>query len=621
MGRWGNGLSTTARVKSLREILEKKKYGIDSFQREYKWENRQIEELIDDLEAKFNMQYKEGDAQERVKEYTEYYMGTIIISNSKQGNFIVDGQQRLTSITLLLIYLNSLQESIPPDDREEIDSMISSKVFGERSYNLEIEDRVRCMDAIYKGKEFTPDRESEINIIRAYDDIKERSEFKPGNKKLLHFISWLSEKVQFVEITMPTSDDAYSIFETMNDRGLSLTPTEMLKGYLLTNAGSNHKELNLNEKWNRRIQEIRNANKNLNNNEDSEFFRSWFRAKYAETIRATKKNAKNEDFEIIGTRFHNWVRDNKEKIGLNKERDYQDFLESKFDFYSKLYLQIHGAADVITEGLEHVYYIEKLEVSPSFYYPALMAPVLLDDKESEIIRKMDMVARFLEMFYVYRKINRKTTGHSSIRHAIFGIIKEMRNKDSAELADLLKKKIKNVIDDSGGMNGMGHLGLVTNNKKFIRYILSRITSHVERMSEAKNTFDDYMSKNIKNPYSIEHIISNQFDREKDNFTDKVEFEELRDRLGGLLLLPSDFNKSFGDLPYSEKVGKYDSQNLLARSLNGLCYENNPSFNAYVAKMGHPFRAYPKFGKNEIESRQKLYTKICTEIWNTEKFAV
>ena len=47
---------------------------------------------------------------------------------------------------------------------------------------------------------------------------------------LLHFYDWLAKKVFFIEIVAATEQDAYEIFVTMNDRGLSLTSTEMLKG-------------------------------------------------------------------------------------------------------------------------------------------------------------------------------------------------------------------------------------------------------------------------------------------------------------------------------------------------------------------------------------------------------
>ena len=47
---------------------------------------------------------------------------------------------------------------------------------------------------------------------------------------LPYFIDWLIENVHLVEITAFSDEDAYTIFETMNDRGFSLTPTEMLKG-------------------------------------------------------------------------------------------------------------------------------------------------------------------------------------------------------------------------------------------------------------------------------------------------------------------------------------------------------------------------------------------------------
>ena len=52
------------------------------------------------------------------------------------------------------------------------------------------------------------------------------------------FADWLIENVYFVEVTASADTDAYAIFETMNDRGLSLTPVDMLKSYLLSQMGA-----------------------------------------------------------------------------------------------------------------------------------------------------------------------------------------------------------------------------------------------------------------------------------------------------------------------------------------------------------------------------------------------
>ena len=64
------------------------------------------------------------------------------------------------------------------------------------------------------------------------------------------------EDVHLVEITAYSDDDAYTIFETMNDRGLSLSPTDMLKGYLLANITDAEKRTRAGHVWKQRVQAL-----------------------------------------------------------------------------------------------------------------------------------------------------------------------------------------------------------------------------------------------------------------------------------------------------------------------------------------------------------------------------
>lgn len=95
-----------------------------------------------------------------------------------------------------------------------------------------------------------------------------------------------------------------------------------------------------------------------------------------------------------------------------------------------------------------------------------------------------------------------------------------------------------------------------------------------------------------------------------------EFQEQRNRLGDLVLLPKDFNASYGDMPYEEKVHHYYGQNPLAQSLHPMTYENNPSFRRLRETYGLAFQAYPEsFKKADIEARQELYMDLAKVIWD------
>jgi uncharacterized protein with ParB-like and HNH nuclease domain len=87
--------------RTVRELLANRKYSIDYYQREYKWHKKQVTELLDDLAAKFSDSYEEGDNRSAVADYGHYFLGSIIISDKDGQKFIIDGQQRLTTLTLL----------------------------------------------------------------------------------------------------------------------------------------------------------------------------------------------------------------------------------------------------------------------------------------------------------------------------------------------------------------------------------------------------------------------------------------------------------------------------------------------------------------------------------------
>jgi len=223
------------KAKTVRELLKGVKYSIDYFQREYKWQDKQIRELIDDLGGKFLEDYDPSHERRRVAGYPHYLLGSIIVSKKGGDNSIVDGQQRLTSLTLLLVFLRNLQQGRP--HQVTIDDLIFSEAFGEKSFNIDVPDRLPAMEGLYDGRpiDVTGRTESVQNVVARYRDIETAFPQELRDEALPYFIDWLLNNVHLVEIVAYNDDDAYTIFETMNDRGLSLSPTDMLKGYLLAN--------------------------------------------------------------------------------------------------------------------------------------------------------------------------------------------------------------------------------------------------------------------------------------------------------------------------------------------------------------------------------------------------
>jgi len=595
--------------KTVRELLAGRKYSIDYYQREYKWQTKQVAELIDDLSAKFLESYEPEHERAAVAEYGHYFLGSIIISDKDGQKFIIDGQQRLTTLTLLLIYLqHQLQDS---EQRSQLAELIFSQKFGKRSFNLDIPERTSCMEALYIGQEFVSNDQPEslANILARYTDIDESFPTDLRDQALPYFVDWLIESVHLVEITAYSDDDAYTIFETMNDRGLSLTPADMLKGYLLANIIDSDDRVHAGKVWKERI----GALMDLGKDEDADGIKSWLRSQYAHSIRERKRGAAPEDFDLIGTEFHRWVRDHEDRLGLKRSGDFVRFIDRDFAFYGHWYERLRSAADAFTPGLECVYF--NAEHNFTLQYPVLLSPLQVGDTDEIILRKIGITAAFLDVLIHRRIWNWRAIDYSTMQYAMFIIMRDIRGKGTDELLELLHERLDAetetfLSNESFRLHGM--------NGRQIHRLLARMTEFVETRSGMPSHYADYAKRGGKGGFEIEHIWADHPERHEDEFVHPSEFAEYRNRIGDLLLLPKSFNASYGDLPYEDKLVHYDSQNLLARSLNGNSYDHNPGFRRFIEESGLDFRPHTEFKKADLDARQELYRQLAQHIWSPDR---
>ena len=420
-------------AKTVRQLLGVK-YAVDYYQREYKWETKQIQELVEDLTNKFFDDYREDHSRSAVQQYGRYFLGSIIVSRKDGDNFIVDGQQRLTSLTLLLIYLRNLQRD--RDQRVSIDDLIFSERYGEKSFNLDVPRRLPAMTALFEQKSFdeSSHEESVQNIVIRYRDIEELFPTELAGDALPYFIDWLVENVHLVEITAFSDEEAYTIFETMNDRGLSLTPTEMLKGFLLANIADEDKKTLGNELWRKRTQELADYGKET----EADFFKAWLRSQYAQKARERRRGARPEDFDRMGTEFHRWVRDHAtdkddDLLTLKYSDDFYEFIQRDFEFYSRQYLRLLAASQTLVPGLEYVFYNATLGFT--LQHMMLLAPLRPTDDEEVIMRKLRLVAMFIDILLAWRIWNFRSITYSTMQYAAFTYMRDIRGLDDAALAE------------------------------------------------------------------------------------------------------------------------------------------------------------------------------------------
>jgi hypothetical protein len=442
-----------------------------------------------------------------------------------------------------------------------------------------------------------------------YTNISESFPEDIDRNTLPFFMDWIKHNVILVEIIAYSDENAYTIFETMNDRGLNLTPTEMLKGFMLSKFKDPAKRIKANEIWRDSIKSLHEWDKD----EDQRFLQAWLRSQYAETIRPGKAGSKNEDFEKIGTRFHSWVRDNLDKVGLasGTADDFDRFINEDFCFYNRNYIKLLEATSSLSNFNEHVYYMSFWGIAPTLGYPLILSPLKLGDDEGLIAQKMNIVAKYIESFSVRRAVNFRNFSASSIRYTMYMLVKELRGKDVKTLTSILSEKL-NSMEES--FDGMDDFRLHGQNKYFVRFLLSRMTSFIEKECKINSSFSSYMGESSSKPFEIEHIWADKFSEHRGEFDQENQFNEYRNRIGALILLPNGTNQSFSDKPYSEKVGHYIKENALAQSLCSLNYQNNPNFTGMMSRLNLHFEPHCQFKKEDIIKRQALYIDICKKIW-------
>lgn len=222
-------------VKQLLESGKSKKFLIPEYQRPYAWTDEQIQILFDDI-VEYTAENKEDT----------YFLGAIVSYENENQQEIIDGQQRITSLFLLLRALYEklgimtetdetkyLQSQIEPALWEQNEltgkvsyekTLISSKVMGD-------DGNKRFLEILVTGK---ADKEAIDNYSRNYIYFQNLIEQYASEEPMLfyRFISNVLNKAILLPITANGQDTALTIFSTLNDRGLALSDSDIFKAKL-----------------------------------------------------------------------------------------------------------------------------------------------------------------------------------------------------------------------------------------------------------------------------------------------------------------------------------------------------------------------------------------------------
>lgn len=210
---------------SVKDLFDSKtQYVIPIYQRNYAWGATEIEQLIQDISDAAGLITQSDETASSIQ--AKYYLGSLVVyqrtTHSNQSNVVyetIDGQQRHTTLSILLAYLKHCQVL----EDNELEGLEINLTFDSRPKSA------RALEEIYKGKRNGESEEPNIhaafNIIQRYFKTK-RLDTEPKTKQ---FFEYLLKNVLILRVVVPPQTDLNHYFEIMNNRGEQLEKHEVLK--------------------------------------------------------------------------------------------------------------------------------------------------------------------------------------------------------------------------------------------------------------------------------------------------------------------------------------------------------------------------------------------------------
>jgi uncharacterized protein with ParB-like and HNH nuclease domain len=593
-------------------------YYIDFYQRDYKWTEEPVRRLLDDVFYAFEAAYDankglDPSAEAVASRYPWYYLNTYVTNTIDGRVYVVDGQQRLTTLTLILISLLHRADR----EKSKLKNWLNSKIAGQSGYQAQFwmnhERHTATLEALFDDEDEIPTASGitaenmldNYNVINAYLDRK-----LTGLHKLESFIFYFLKRLVLINLSVEQTD-VPMVFEVINDRGVRLRPYEILKGKLLGQIDKIELDSGkFNEKWENCIARV---NAHLPDEID-EFFVYYLKAKFADNRKAGQRFDSDYHREMFKSDLNDIL-----QLERNPSR-VKDFLSGDLEYYTKLYDRMLTLADEEKAGYEAIYYNGLNEMDNQ--YLLVFSACSVNDPEED--SKIKLVSYHVDRLFSLLRLQRSYDSNE-FSDAVFEISAAIRDKPASEIGPAFDRKLIALLSERRGteVTSPFDYGQFRNTSitdipsRFTRYLFARVDRLIaaETNCGEKHPFGELVTKTGHvNGFHIEHILSYN----KENLAlfddDEERFEAERNRLGGVLLLKGKDNISSNNEKYAKKLKSYAKTLHWNESLREDSYKSKKDFEAFIARSGLKFAALDTFGPDELESRQSLLFEIASRLW-------
>lgn len=593
---------------------------IDFYQRDYKWTSEPVLRLLDDIFFKFNQEYENNKALDPSKEvimakYPWYYLNTYVTNTVEGKVYVVDGQQRLTTLTLILIYLHHLSL----DFKSKTTKWLESKIAGYSGVDFEFwmnhEKHKQILVDLFENtldfKEMnTSSGITAVNILNNYQLIKKWLDTELQSiHKFETYVYYFLYRLVMINLSVEQTN-VPMVFEVINDRGIRLKPYEILKGKLLGQIDKIELDKkNYNGLWESKVNEI---NK-FKEDEIDTFYRYYLKSKYADS----RKEGTRFDSDYHREMFTN---DLNQKLKLkHNPPEVKLFLEKVFTYYSTLYVKILEAYYNKKANLPAVFYNRLNEMDGQFLL--ILSSCKLNDYQED--EKIDVVSKEIDRFFSLLQLQ-NAYDSNAFNDALYKISSEIRNGELHEIRKIFDKYLletlanrRNSIATQPFQYAYFRNTGINLNTRFKRYFFARIDLFFATNLNLGmiHPIEDLVSKTgTKTGFHIEHVLSHNPQNLSLFNNDEDLFEQERNRIGGILLLKGRDNISSNNEPYSKKLKSYAKTLLWNETLRADTYKSKKDMDDLKKKYNLDLVPLNQFGPTELEQRQKLLFEISKVIW-------
>ncbi len=578
-------------------------YVVPDYQRDYVWGENSAERPIDEVELFLSDIHREFE-EHSPKTKTEYFIGTIITCENKSGSYdVIDGQQRLTTIFLIICALRDSLKRLGADTRE-LDGMISqvsTDSFGKQLKRnrlvLQYADSGNVLDTIISNdiidEEILTTRSTQ-NIYNCYRTVESFlfREFDNQKSKLQQFEGYFLECVKLINVETPNLKKALTIFATINDRGVGLDAMDLLKNLMFINA-TQTQFAQLKNKWKILTDTIYSANE-----KPLRFLRYFILADYATESRLREDDA------------YSWFQDHESEIGY--ARDPNKLVDSLIDA-AQAYKNFRESKTPVGEHELGLANIQRLGGS-SVRQPYIL---LLAGRNLQKAQFSELVTLTEDLFLLWlvTKTQSKVTEPAIVKLA--RLLSKVKPTDHSQFDNFVKHVHEEIIKPKAKefTRSMMNLHQWDMPKYRMKYILGKLTQFIEQQAfnikPSNSDLETYLEATIE----IEHIHP-MVPTEKAiaEFGDEDDGEFYRKALGNLLLLDKSRNSIAKNHHFSEKQKIYTESNFMMSQYLSTAPKVGKADQISRTFENHLI-AFKEWSPEMILRRQKMLAKISHEVWN------